>query len=106
MPPPVFDDFKSNGEISSERSLAAIVETVRGVVKFKNGKRETRSHHPTLPGEDDDDDEGKDNSFTTDATYDLMVKLKDVLVISIAQGWEIFHDNRYSNVFSRHSASV
>ena len=100
MPPPVFDDFKSNGEISSDRSLSAIVETVRGVVKFKNGKQETRSQLPTLPGEDDGDEEEKDNSFTTDATYDLMVKLKDVLVISVAQGWEIFHDNRYSNMSS------
>jgi len=39
---------------------------------------------------DSDDEENRD--FSTDGTFDLMVQLKDVLTMSIAQGWKIFDD--------------
>ena len=33
-----------------------------------------------------------DDTFHTDVTLDLMTQLKDVLAISIAQGWDIFYE--------------
>ena len=92
MPPPVFDEFKPSGEVGSEKGLGAIVETVKGAVKSRNGKWEP----PTLSGEEEEEDSA--DVFTTDATYDLMSQLKEVLVISTARGWEIFHDGRYGNM--------
>ena len=45
---------------------------------------------PTL---EDSDEELEDRStFHTDTTLDLMTQLKDVLAISIAQGWDIFYE--------------
>ena len=77
MPPPVFDTFKTNVDALPVQSLGVIVETVRGAVNFKAGKRDVRIHQPSAP-EEDEDDVDKD-IFTTDMTYDLMTQLKEVL---------------------------
>jgi hypothetical protein len=46
--------------------------------------------------EDDDSDDGE-HTFSTDGVYDLMSQLRDVLFISVIQGWQIF-DSRYANL--------
>ena len=33
-----------------------------------------------------------DNIFSTDATFELMIQLKDVLIMSVSQGWRIFDE--------------
>jgi hypothetical protein len=108
MPPSTFEQFKINAELSLNHNLGAIVETVRGAIRF--GKMDTRMQLPIGAAEDDDDG-GETDSFTTDTTYDLMSQLKDILgvlrrtdlpkifpsltaytVVSLRRGWQIFLD--------------
>lgn len=96
MPPPVFDAFKTDGNGLGEKSFG-VVETVRGAVKLKSNRGEARTQAQT--GEDDEDEEG-DHTFSTDATFELMMQLKEVLIISVAQGWHIFHDGYDFTMFA------
>jgi hypothetical protein len=41
---------------------------------------------------DDEDDEDDGRGFSTDSTLELMTQLRDVLIISAAQGWQIFDE--------------
>jgi hypothetical protein len=96
MPPPVFDTFKTNGDGLGDKSFGVIVETVRGAVKLRGGRGEAKTY--THAG-DDDEDEESEHTFSTDATFELMTQLKEVLQISVAQGWHIFHDGYDSTLF-------
>lgn len=93
MPPPVFDAFRDINSNSTDKGLADVVQTVKAAVKFKGGKRGdgiqlTASQRTG----DDSDEEVTEETFTTDATFSLMTQLKDVLLISRLQNWQIFHD--------------
>jgi hypothetical protein len=102
MPSSVFDEFKTSGDLFVDKSLGAIVQTVRGAVRFKNGRREARGQPPPATAEDEGDEDDTDSVFSTDVTYDLMLQLKEVLVISVARGWQIFHDGRCDLDFISH----
>jgi hypothetical protein len=97
LPPPVFDAFKDiNGNLNDTK-LAEVVQTVRAAVRLQSGKRDMRAQ-PSAPQRDDSDEEDEmEKTFTTDATFSLMMQLKDVLLISRLQNWQIFHD-RYGNL--------
>ncbi|KAJ7172443.1 hypothetical protein C8R46DRAFT_865501, partial [Mycena filopes] len=41
---------------------------------------------------DDEGDEDDGRVFSTDTTLELMTQLRDVLIISAAQGWQIFDE--------------
>ena len=45
-----------------------------------------------LGEEESEGEDGDEATFYTDTTLDLMIQLKDVLAISIAQGWDIFYE--------------
>lgn len=93
MPPPVFDAFSGPEVESAETNLGALVETVKDAVKSRSKRQERKSRVSesiSVP-EDNSDDDGE-WVFSTDATYDLMLQLKDVLIMSVAQGWHIFDD--------------
>lgn len=93
MPPPVFDAFVGPEMESSETNLGALVETVKGAVKSKVKRQEKKPRvSDSMAAPDDDSDDGGEGVFTTDVTYDLMLQLKDVLIMSAAQGWHIFDD--------------
>jgi hypothetical protein len=79
---------------SIDKSFGAIVDTVRGVVKFKAAvsRTMTQTSIPTAPPEPDVEDEETENTFSTDVTFDLLLQLRDVLIVSVAQGWRIFND--------------
>jgi hypothetical protein len=87
LPPPVFDAFKDGGNLNDTR-LGEVVQTVRAVVKFKRGKRQ----QSTQQKDDSDEEDETETTFTTDATFSLMTQLKDVLLISRLQNWQIFRD--------------
>ncbi|KAJ7774577.1 hypothetical protein DFH07DRAFT_865871 [Mycena maculata] len=88
-PPPIFDAFTTLKEDSAGNSFAAIAETVRGVVRIRPGRPE---NNPTSPVDDDgEEDDGR--IFSTDATLELVTQLRDVLIISAAQGWQIFDED-------------
>lgn len=93
MPPPVFDAFYGLEVESAEKNLGALVETVKDAVKSRSKRQERKSRVSesiSVP-EDDSEDDGE-WVFSTDATYDLMLQLKDVLIMSVAQGWHIFDE--------------
>ena len=65
-------------------------QSVKGVVAPKGRKREAETRRSTEDLDHESDEEI--GGFTTDVTFDLMNQLKDVLVISALQGWDIFHE--------------
>ncbi|KAI6109011.1 hypothetical protein EV401DRAFT_1870641 [Pisolithus croceorrhizus] len=56
-----------------------------------NRRRQDSLLYASLPTNDDSDEEdGSSDGFSTDSTFDLMVRLKEVLLFSMSQGWQIF----------------
>jgi hypothetical protein len=102
LPPSVFDPFKDIDGNLNDTKLADVVQTVRAAVKLKGGRRDERAQPPATQRDDSDEEDDTDKTFTTDATFSLMTQLRDVLLISRLQNWQIFHD-RYDNLkWSRH----
>ncbi|KAJ7063344.1 hypothetical protein C8F01DRAFT_1132647 [Mycena amicta] len=90
LPPAVYDAFAIVRDDSSATSFAAIAQTVRGVVKLRTGRAENDPPSPSTQDDEEEEDEGR--VFTTEPTLELMTQLRDVLVISAAQGWAIFEE--------------
>jgi hypothetical protein len=88
LPPPIYDAFTTVKDEIAGNGFAVIAETVRGVVKMRAGR-------PVAAPTSNFDDEGEEDDgrvFSTDATLELMTQLRDVLIISAAQGWQIFDE--------------
>ncbi|EEB92172.1 hypothetical protein MPER_09359 [Moniliophthora perniciosa FA553] len=83
MPPTVFDELGMDDRTKEKGS--GLVGTMKEVVKL--GKEEEKMSQSSIA--DEDDEEGV---YSTDATFELMAQLKDVLTISLVQGWQIFDD--------------
>ncbi|KAF7338262.1 hypothetical protein MVEN_02051500 [Mycena venus] len=96
LPPPIYTAFTAVQDINVSNNFAAIAQTVRGVVKMRSGPAgpSGRSESFNVPSSlDDDGDEDDDGGiFSTDTTLELLTQLKDVLIISAAQGWQIFDE--------------
>ncbi|KAF5380960.1 hypothetical protein D9615_003973 [Tricholomella constricta] len=92
LPSSIFDVFGNTEDQAAEKNLGALLETVKDAVKIKKQKQEGRLQTQAGTVEDDSDDDGE-HGFSTDATYDLMLQLKDVLIMSVDQGWYIFDEN-------------
>lgn len=83
-PPPIFDAFNVHATSVTEAGLGNIIGAVRSVVKQKSHKR-------LQSMKEDSDDEGSAHIiFSSETTFDLMVQLKDVLLFSASQGWQVF----------------
>lgn len=91
-PGSVVEGFTNVSHESTEKGFGIIADSLRDVVKM-GPRQENKSQKRSAVRQDDSDDE-KDTAFTTDETIDLMIQLKDVLAMSVAQGWQIF-DDRY-----------
>ncbi|KAG1753463.1 hypothetical protein EDB19DRAFT_1903124 [Suillus lakei] len=89
-PPLIFDALNVHATPPAEAGLSHIIGAVRNVVKQKSHKRGVSA--PILQSmKEDSDDEGSDNVvFSSEITFDLMVQLKEVLLFSASQGWQIF----------------
>ncbi|KAF8077923.1 hypothetical protein FPV67DRAFT_1403007 [Lyophyllum atratum] len=92
LPPSISDAFDATEDQVTENNLGALLETVKDAVKLKKQKQENKPPTQSGTADADSDDEGE-HGFSTDETYDLMIQLKDLLVMSVAQGWHIFDDN-------------
>ncbi|KAJ6596919.1 hypothetical protein DFH09DRAFT_972654 [Mycena vulgaris] len=89
LPPPVYNAFTAVNDEIAGNSFTVIAETVRGVVKMRAGRSAPVA--PTSLDDEGDEDDGR--VFSTDATLELMTQLRDVLIISAAQGWQIFDES-------------
>jgi hypothetical protein len=92
--PPFLEAFSQVDVTSNENTLGVFVETMKGTMHLGSKRRDVA---PSLHVEstDDDTDDELDQVFSTDTTYSLMVQLKNVLVMSVTQGWHIFDDGYY-----------
>ncbi|KAJ7452375.1 hypothetical protein B0H11DRAFT_2327847, partial [Mycena galericulata] len=90
LPPPVYDAFTTVRDDAVGNNFTAIAETVRGVVKMRHGRPDNNAPISPLDDEGDEDD---GRIFSTDATLELLTQLRDVLIISAAQGWQIFDED-------------
>ncbi|KAF8894642.1 hypothetical protein BD779DRAFT_1502197 [Infundibulicybe gibba] len=88
MPPSVFDSFANVREGTGDSSF---MDIVKGSM-FRSKSRDSAMPTPAVQVDYDSDDDGTEKGFSTDATYELMTQLKEVLVVSISQGWQIFDD--------------
>ena len=87
MPPTVYETFGATTGMSEEKGFATFVGNVKQAVKLNNNNK------PNASRDIDEDDEGEsDGTFSTDVTFDLMSQLRDVLMISVLQGWQIFDE--------------
>ncbi|KIK57795.1 hypothetical protein GYMLUDRAFT_228917 [Collybiopsis luxurians FD-317 M1] len=81
MPPSVYDGLAVLGDnVDEKRSF------IGRTLKRKNTETE-----------DDDSEDENDGIFSTDATFELMTRLRDLLIISASQGWQIFDDGMSQN---------
>lgn len=67
------------------------METVKENLNSSSKRRDAKQSVQVDPTDDDTDDE-LNRVFTTDTTYDLMVQLKNLLMMSVAEGWHIFDE--------------
>lgn len=89
-PPSVSDALNMTSD-QRGKGISAVIQSVKGAVAPKARRRETNPRR-SLSNEDSDSEQDEVLEFTTDVTFDLMNQLKDVLVISAMQGWDIFHE--------------
>ncbi|PPR08077.1 hypothetical protein CVT24_010538 [Panaeolus cyanescens] len=83
-----------------EGGIGALAQSLKYAVK--GGLKSTEATQYKRPAKvdlDDSDDEAE-TTFSTDETFNLMSQLKDVLLMSFAQGWRIFDDEPSSNTWA------
>ncbi|KAE9396073.1 hypothetical protein BT96DRAFT_997116 [Gymnopus androsaceus JB14] len=85
MPPSAYDGLAATTESLNEKGFGSFIGRA---VKRKNTAKDGKSA-PNADNESEDEDEG---IFSTDATFELMTRLRDLLTISASQGWQIFDD--------------
>ncbi|KAF8628411.1 hypothetical protein AX15_003933 [Amanita polypyramis BW_CC] len=88
MPPTVYDSFGDKKNTTSGSSIGVMVDTMKDAIKRK-GASVVGSPSQIV---DDDSDEDTRLVYSTDDTYELLIQLRNVLLLSVAQGWQIFDD--------------
>ncbi|TFY64025.1 hypothetical protein EVJ58_g2899 [Rhodofomes roseus] len=89
--PPSSLQVTQNVVAQAEKGFGAVVQTVKTAVKHRRTKSEAKAMKG-MQADDSDSDLEDDAVFTTDITFDLMSQLKDVLIISALQKWDILND--------------
>ncbi|KAF9005683.1 hypothetical protein BDQ17DRAFT_364577 [Cyathus striatus] len=90
-PPSIYDAFASPNSDAADGRLSSLVGTVKDAVRFRSSRQPPKiTSHIAITLEDSDDE--TDQEFSTDDTFNLLLQLKDVLCMSVAQGWHIFDD--------------
>jgi len=94
LPPPFHDILEYTESQASSHNLEVIMETVKDAVRLGNKKRDAKHliQRPWVVDDDLGSVSVEESVFSTEETYDLLVQLKDVLFMSVAQGWHIFDD--------------
>lgn len=91
-PPPVYEAFGFQNSDTRQRRLGQILGAVKSTVT-SNPLLSNISLSTSPPAKDDSNGDGDEKDmFSTDATFDLMVQLKEVLFFSLSQGWQIFEE--------------
>ena len=90
-PPPIAQTIADFGHGATEGGSGALADLMRGVASI----RKSVSKDPSRAGEGEDND-GSDGeqagTFSTEATYELMTQLQDLLSMSLSLRWQLFED--------------
>ncbi|KAF8163325.1 hypothetical protein B0H34DRAFT_805778 [Crassisporium funariophilum] len=89
-PPSILEMVTNVTNDMNEGGFSKIAESLREAVKL-GIRHESRPEKRTGTFQDDTEDQ-INRAFSTDDTLELMMQLKDVLTMSVSQGWEIFGD--------------
>lgn len=80
-PPTIFEQIALDASKKTITKVDAMVETIKGAIRLGGSTDQT-------PSPDDEEDEAIPG-FSTAATLDMMIQLRDILVVAHRQGWEI-----------------
>jgi hypothetical protein len=86
--PSVYDELRSASARKDPHRLGVVVETVRSAVRLR-GARELSTPQITERIAEDDGTLENEQGFSTDVTYDYMVQLRDILILSDKLDWRI-----------------
>ncbi|RDB21389.1 hypothetical protein Hypma_011626 [Hypsizygus marmoreus] len=94
LPPLIYDAFDDLEDPATDNNLVVLMETVKDAVRLRSKRKDAKlsTQTGTTGALDDDSDDDDERVFSTDATYDLMLQLRDVLIMSVDQGWHILDD--------------
>lgn len=89
-PSPISQLLSNAGHSRGDSGLDLLVDSLRDAVGIKiSGQNSAIDKQSALQ---DGLEHDADNIFSTDATFELMIQLKDVLIMSVSQGWRIFDE--------------
>ncbi|PFH54331.1 hypothetical protein AMATHDRAFT_38260 [Amanita thiersii Skay4041] len=88
MPPLIFDSYNEVTSSINRPRADTLKSPIRG--NLNRGPNISAQSQYDTTGDASDDESQLD--FSTDYTYDLMIQLRDVLLLSISQGWQIFEN--------------
>ncbi|EAU88627.2 hypothetical protein CC1G_12019 [Coprinopsis cinerea okayama7 len=91
-PPAISDTVKEIGKDATEHGVASFTDVFKDVAKI--GKAIRRAPPRPVTAADEDEEEEDPQSFSTEATFDLLLQLKDLLSMSLSQGWHIFEEDQ------------
>ncbi|KAJ3845083.1 hypothetical protein F5878DRAFT_655339 [Lentinula raphanica] len=98
MPPSVREALSSTAENVNEKKSGSFIGRA---VNRKHSRKEGKAA-VYADDESEDEDEGV---FSTDSTLDLMTRLRDLLLISAKQGWELFDDDSSQDAYMHRTSS-
>lgn len=91
LPPPIYDGLENSMPSSTGQAPGVSIDLISSSLKHRNAGNDMSRQTSVGTGDDDGDDD-ENVAFTTDSTYDLMLKLKDVLgMLGYVQGLTMSH---------------
>jgi hypothetical protein len=102
--PPLFLDLDNDLQAPTERNSGSLLKAVKGSTNMKRIISESTKPFQRTEGEDqeNEDDELTDEGvYSTDNVYELLIQLRDLLLLSTAQGWHILDDGYFSEADPR-----
>ena len=85
-PPNVFEPFRSEVSQGAGSKMVAAIQSVRSAVRLAKGASSNTETNDTA-GDSDDEDDG---SFSTQMATELLVQLRDTLMVAKMLGWNVF----------------
>ena len=90
LPPPL---LTTEDELASANKGVSILETVKETANVKKLIIESsKSFQSNNEDDEADEDTNGEGSYSTDSVYELLVQLRDLILLSTAQGWHLLDD--------------
>ena len=89
-PPTVADTIKELGRDATEHTVSPFSDVLKDVAKLGKAIQRQTARKASMDGAEEEEDDSQ--VFTTEATFDLMLQLKDLLSLASTGGWQIFEE--------------